>query len=1756
MKKHRSQISRRERRRRQAQSLRQQGVRALGLESLESRYALSSVPILVDLNLTGASTPTDFTQVGGVTYFAANNGVNGRELWKTDGTPQGTSMVVDIRAGAGSSEPSSLVNVGGVLYFAANDGANGVELWRTDGTVAGTQMVKDIFTGTYAANYQAIPNSSLPTQLTNVGGKLFFTARNGVSGIELWTSDGTAAGTTMVRNIHADGGGTPSSSNPLQLTNYNSQLFFTADDGVNGRELWKSDGTEAGTVLVKDIRVGTYEYTPSGGGSAQTRPAPSNPGLLHVMNGTLYFVANDGTHGAELWKSDGTAAGTSLVKDIRSGADSPFTTSSVMEVVGNLLMFTANDGTHGDELWKSDGTEAGTTLVKDITPGATGYLSAFAGFEVIDGVLYFAADNTVNGKELWKSDGTEAGTVMIADVFPGTAANSSFPIYMTQANGTLYFSAFTSAAGRELWQYTPAGGAKIVADVVTGVDSFDPNQLVAINGKLFFSGLVNSGRELFTLVDAEQYQLSIYVDGVAVTIPSTIGIKSNGVTTSSFTSSQGGKINYTGGAGTTLGQFFDIWRTDAGLAGNNANAVFSATQILGNVATSQKTVQMFVNGQVVRDFASYQVQAGDDVVIIYGSNPVVSLNTTYGSILIELYETDTPITVANFLNYIKDGDYLNSLFHRVDSDFVIQGGGYKTSSTTYSGSGTSQFTEIPTDPQIQNEFKLSNVRGTIAMAKLGGQVNSATSQFFVNLSDSNSFLDLPANNSFTVFGKILSMATVDAIASLPINTSNASPFGELPVGADGKLAVVQSIEGLGDVSGVRFVDLNGNGTQDSGEEGLAGAVIYVDANNNGVQDSNEVFTVTDDDGKYRLQLEPGTYTIRMVVSAQGTQTSPAAGAAHTVTVEIGVDLNNRNFGESIILAPTGVTLAAPSDTGSSDSDRITTLNNSAGRQLTFVVSGVAPGGEVRLYAGDTLIGSAVSTGSTVTIVTNGTVTLTDGVHEISARQTLSGSESSASSPLSVTIDTTAPAPISTTPGATVAFGDTYEYDPASTSEGLTGVTYSLLNAPTGMTINAATGAIQWTPTAQQAMTHQFVIRLSDVAGNAALQTVVLTVTGDIVVMPDNYTVAEDGTLTVPAATGVLDNDGSGETLTAVLVTEPANGTLTLNADGSFTYTPDADFFGTDTFTYKAKNGAIEGNVATVTINVTAVSDPPVGVADNYTTNEDTPLTVPVADGVLKNDSDPDDETLTVTVNTAPAHGTLALNPDGSFVYTPAGNYNGTDTFTYRISDGTNTSDPITVTINVTAVNDSPVGVADQYTVNEETTLTVNVADGVLKNDSDPEGDAMTVVVAENPSSGTLTLNANGSFTYVPAANFQGTVTFKYRVKDATGQSEPVTVTINVVNTNDAPTATADAKTVANDGTTQTVDVLANDTDPDGDDLKVTAVTQGSQGGVVAIGTNGANVTYKPASGFTGTETFTYTITDEGGATKTATVTMTVTASTSTGVISGFVYFDADNDGVKDTGETGVPGVLITLTSTSTGTNITRTAITKNDGSYSFTALPAGTYKVVESQPAAMNDGIEKSADTGATITNDSIANIVLTAAETAANNNFGERLLKSEHTSIRWFFASSYATNDYFRQVIARGEDAAGNGELATAIRNGDTTFTPSSASAATLTSASLLAEEEAANVAEDSSSDESLAGLAFASLVGADEDGDESDVVAERTLDESAADDSSSDELPLSLHEEGATSGDLIDAANESTDGEIDAIDAAFAELQSGLAA
>ena len=288
-----------------------------------------------------------------------------------------------------------------------------------------------------------------------------------------------------------------------------------------------------------------------------------------------------------------------------------------------------------------------------------------------------------------------------------------------------------------------------------------------------------------------------------------------------------------------------------------------------------------------------------------------------------------------------------------------------------------------------------------------------------------------------------------------------------------------------------------------------------------------------------------------------------------------------------------------------------------------------------------------------------------------------------------------------------------------------------------------------------------------------------------VAFDDSYIVDEDTALTVPAS-GVLvnDTDADSTTLAAVLVSGPSHGTLTLNTDGSFSYTPAADYNGTDSFTYRANDGQSNSNVAAVTITINPVNDPPTAVDDSYIVDKDTALTVP-ASGVLGNDTDADSTTLTAVLVSGPSHGTLTLNPDGSFSYTPAADYSGTDSFTYRVSDGQSDSNVATVTITINPVNDPPTAVDDSYIVDKDTALTVP-ASGVLGNDTDADSTTLTAVLVSGPSHGTLTLNPDGSFSYTPAADYSGTDSFTYRVSDGQVDSGPATVTIDVIPSENTP----------------------------------------------------------------------------------------------------------------------------------------------------------------------------------------------------------------------------------------------------------------------------------------------------------------------------------------------------------------------------------
>ena len=264
-------------------------------------------------------------------------------------------------------------------------------------------------------------------------------------------------------------------------------------------------------------------------------------------------------------------------------------------------------------------------------------------------------------------------------------------------------------------------------------------------------------------------------------------------------------------------------------------------------------------------------------------------------------------------------------------------------------------------------------------------------------------------------------------------------------------------------------------------------------------------------------------------------------------------------------------------------------------------------------------------------------------------------------------------------------------------------------------------------------------------------------------------------------------DPDGDSLTYSIVTPPTKGTIS-GTPPNVTYTPNGNFYGSDNFTFKANDGIVDSNIATVSITVSSVNDAPVATDDTYVITEDNTLSIG-APGVLGNDNDIEGDPLTAVLVSGPSHASsFTLNPDGYFSYAPKPNFSGSDSFTYKANDGTADSNVATVTITVTGVNDSPVAQNDTYNTPEDTALNV-AAPGVLGNDNDIDGDPLTAILVSGPSHAqSFTLNPNGSFSYTPDANYTGPDSFTYKANDGTTDSNVVTVTITVTSVNDSPIA--------------------------------------------------------------------------------------------------------------------------------------------------------------------------------------------------------------------------------------------------------------------------------------------------------------------------------------------------------------------------------
>jgi ELWxxDGT repeat protein len=505
--------------------------------------------------------------VRGQVYFTANDGIHGNELWRTDATEAGTSMVVDLCPGSCSGQPGSFAVLGGALYFHADDGVHGVELWSSDGTQAGTVLVADIVPGLAG---------STPDELVALGEHILFAAETENAGRELWRTDGTAAGTVQVLDVNPG----PASSLPSLLVANTSRVFLTASDAAHGRELWASDGTAAGTQVLEVVTGpqsgndslyrlyrGYYglagqrlvfvvysftgftlwgsDGTPSGTTQLMDSALSDSPfGIVPDELGRAFF--QNATN--QLWITDGTSAGTQMLVDV--GDDSTRINTLEMVMSGGRLFFLVRTGDHGDwQIWSSDGSAAGTGVAIELDqPVVVGLWPLGTG-------LLFFYDDGIHGLEPWKSDGTTAGSSLLGDVASGSAssydwawqlelglhnmvtlggavlmrlhdADGDLELWRLDALGagqlgeidsqspsfeigslgyshsrrplaalgdTVLFNATDGAHGFELWRSEgSAANTSMVADLVTGSGHGFPTGLTALESKVLFAGRAGS----------------------------------------------------------------------------------------------------------------------------------------------------------------------------------------------------------------------------------------------------------------------------------------------------------------------------------------------------------------------------------------------------------------------------------------------------------------------------------------------------------------------------------------------------------------------------------------------------------------------------------------------------------------------------------------------------------------------------------------------------------------------------------------------------------------------------------------------------------------------------------------------------------------------------------------------------------------------------------------------------------------------------------------------------------------------------------------------------------------------------------------------------------------------------------------------------------------------------------------------------------------------------------------------------------------
>jgi ELWxxDGT repeat protein/VCBS repeat-containing protein len=1173
--------------------------------------------------------------IGNTLYYTGNHDAYGSEMWTSDGTT--AVLLADIIPGPDGSFPRSPTRVGNLVFFDAFDAALGRALYKTDGTTAGTVFIKQV----------APPESNFRfRRMTAAGGLLFFVAEEPVHGRELWRSDGTAAGTFMVADIQP---GTLA-SDPSNLVELDGVLYFTASDAGHGTELWRSDGTTAGTTMVKDIFPG---------------PDHGGPDFVAKVGGVLYFSARDGVHGSELWRSDGTAAGTFLVADIVPGPDD--SDPRFLSPAGGRVVFEAFDPVHGRELWSSDGTAAGTMLVADIRPGPGDSQIEPAGdrpeevpkvMVEANGVVFFRAVDGVTGRELWRSDGTAAGTALVADLNPGPA--NSDADWMTAAEGRLFFAATEPTIGGELWaldlappgnnppvaaddDYATNEDEDLAADAVTGVlaNDFDPDGdpitavletapasgVLALNQDGSFSYAPNAD---FNGVDAFTYRAEDA--GGALSDLATVTITVAGVNDPPVAADD----IYAVAKDTTLNV------AAPGVLDNDTdidNPALTAALVTGpaNGALVLDPDGSFtytpVNGFVGTDSFTYRANDG-----LLSSNTATVDIVIAGFIMAPIAGTNTPIPGgAGFFTGFPEG-------------------------AGACGSGAVVFLGTGSGGQQGLYAQWVGDSSPIAMADLNTPIPDGSGSF-TELRDLR-FSALPGDPC----------RDAAAIGAGPGGQQGVYLFTSCEVGPPSlpalRLAdlVTPIPDGAGTFTGMSDLALRaipGDPCREAAfiGEGMGQLGVYVASACRTGQPEPPLLRIADLDTG--IPGGSGSFTALREPSLSFQPGDPCHEAAFVGDGAGGQQgIYAASFGDTScsgdVVALADLSTSIPGGSGAFTALREPSLSFIPGdpcQEAAFIGEGT--GGQQGIYA--TAFGNEACSGAVTSVADRGTA-IPEGQGTFTSFLALSASKGHTAF-LATGAGGQKGIYLASTLTKVVDLSDTLEGSPLA----------DLRLGPDGLAGNRLV----------------FVALFAD--GSEAVFRVTIDfpdVNDAPVSSPDGFAVAEDDTLVV-AASGVLANDVDveGDVLTAAMVSSPAHGALALAADGSFTYTPNADFNGGDSFTYIATDqGGAESNVATVLITIAPVNDAPVAANDSYATTQDTPLIV-AAPGVLGNDTDAEGGVLTAVLATDPANGTVSLGADGSFTYTPNPGFAGNDSFTYRASDGQATSGAAVVNIAVQAGSD-------------------------------------------------------------------------------------------------------------------------------------------------------------------------------------------------------------------------------------------------------------------------------------------------------------------------------------------------------------------------------------------------------------------------------------------------------------------------------------